>query len=339
MNSNLTQSVKSQLGNHWDRLYGASWRQFHALIEQFWNFVHSKEIMLNIVSPLGQASAEILEKAEYEVSSGLENRECSRFYDEKENVEYAYHVLRSCVERGRQGWQDRETTIGRRYASNEGDSKGAFLRTFVAPIIHYISENLDYNDVLIDIIIRYKRLVEWFDREQLRENLELPQNKSHKEAFLAKHLYRFLLVEGVEYHIEPRSADGEIDLISEQIGEDRLLVEAKVFQGDKTKVKSAVNQAYKYTENYNQPRSFVVFYDLNPKPIHFSMKSSEKNFSTINIHGKLIFLVTIDLLARPSASKLGPLDRIEISETDLLGATTAQTDSTLIRQCDASGDN
>lgn len=323
MNSTLTQSVKTHLRHHWDQLCGSSWRQFHALIEQFWNFVHSKEIMCNIISPLGHTPADVLEKAEYEVSSGLENRECSRFYDEKENVEYAYHVLRGCVESGRQGWQDLETSIGRRYASNERDSKDAFLHTFVAPVIHYISENLDYNDVLIDIIIRYKRLVEWFDREELRENLKLPQNESHKEAFLAKHLYRFLLVEGIEYHIEPRSADGEIDLISEQIGEDRLLVEAKVFQGDKTKVKSAVNQVYKYTENYNQPRAFVVFYDLNPKPIHFSIKSNEKNFSMISVHGKTIFLVTVDLLDRPSASKLGPLDRVEISERDLLGATTA----------------
>jgi len=43
-------------------------------------------------------------------------------------------------------------------------------------------------------------------------------------------LYEYLHDQGIQFHIEPESASGRVDLISAQSGKDRLMADAKNFQ-------------------------------------------------------------------------------------------------------------
>jgi hypothetical protein len=42
-------------------------------------------------------------------------------------------------------------------------------------------------------------------------------------------LYEFLHEQGIDFHMEPKSASGIADLVADQVGDDRVVADAKVF--------------------------------------------------------------------------------------------------------------
>ena len=79
----------------------------------------------------------------------------------------------------------------------------------------------------LSLLKKYKHRCGWFHRSEL---LVKCQTKTRKgEESLAYDLYAYLHDQGIQFHIEPQSDSGRIDMISAQIGNDRLVAEAKIF--------------------------------------------------------------------------------------------------------------
>jgi hypothetical protein len=71
-------------------------------------------------------------------------------------------------------------------------------------------------------------------------------------------------------------------LVTDHVGEDRVVADAKLFWPEKGKGKnyliSAFNQAYTYARDYNEPASYLVIYKMSREDSHFLIPSSDTMF-------------------------------------------------------------
>jgi hypothetical protein len=198
------------------------------------------------------------------------------------------------------------------------------LELFLEPFCNYVDEQLDDQRVMLALLKRYKHRSEWFHRERLWE-LSEKQDKSAKrnevERRLAVDLYSYLYDQGIDFHIEPSSMPGAIDLIAAQGTNDPLLLDVKVFDNknrNKYYLRKGFNQIYTYALKYNEPFGYLVIYKITDRDLCFSLKQSD--YVPVIIHNhKTIFLLTIDVFphAKPP-SQQGSLKPVVITEGDLV---------------------
>jgi hypothetical protein len=125
--------------------------------------------------------------------------------------------------------------VARNYTddSNYNDILNTFRAVFVEPLYEYVDEQLDDQGAVLAFLRRYKQKCEWFRHEELLTRWSA--NTRSGVRLLARHLYEYLFDQGLDFYIEPSSASGEVDLIADQKGGDRLVADAKVFHNDTPK--------------------------------------------------------------------------------------------------------
>jgi hypothetical protein len=199
-----------------------------------------------------------------------------------------------------------------------------FRELYLDPFYEYLDEALDNQAAVLSLLLKYKRKVEWFEREEL-----VARAKSDERA-LAKHLYAYLFDQGLDFHIEPQSASGEVDLVSSD-----LVLDAKVFDGegrDSTYVRQGVNQLHTYTQDFNQTVGYLAIYKTCPEALHFDVPSADDLVPHIVAAGKTLYLLTIDICEHAaSASKRGVFKKFTIDEASLVRAAMVRpTPSALV---------
>ena len=168
-------------------------------------------------------------------------------------------------------------------------------------------------------LLRYKRLVEWFDRKRVRAIYD--KSPRPKEDHLALDAYRFLFLEGMEFHLSPNCMIGAIDFISEMKDQGRLLFDAKVYREGRTEIVHGFNQLLSYLQQYNHPWGALLIYDVNEnRPLKFKLPVSDFGVPYTDVGGKTVFLLTVDIAERESASERGKLKPTIIGEEHLLEA-------------------
>ncbi len=181
------------------------------------------------------------------------------------------------------------------------------------------------------MLTRYKHKCEWFQRRTLFDLWN--DNSSKGEKNLALHLYEYLHDQGLDFMIEPSSISGEVDLIVDQRGEERLVADAKIFNGSdrgKSYISKGFRQVYQYLLDYNQSIGYLIIYKVCEQDLYISLpyKSQLLPFSIYNC--KAIFFLVIDLFPYDSsASKRGALKSIEITEDDLIKVLEETDESTV----------
>jgi len=296
------------------------WQFYHFQLVQFWTFLNSHPVFGSILKSLQEEKAEVCETVKPLLDENSPRDTCIVFQDEKEQAAAAYFVIKDCVETEANHPQNqKELHIGRRYTQETKYSASidAFTSMFVMPLYEYLDEQLDSRNVLLYLLVRYKHMSEWFRREFLLKRYEDAESRKG-EKVLASDLYEFLYSQGLDFHIEPESATGEIDLISEQVGDDRLLVDAKVFSGSTSNIKAGFHQIYTYTATYNQPFGCLAIFNVSDKQLCFSSQHADPQFGIFSVNGKTLFMITIDISDKPSASKRGPLKQVVLTEQDLI---------------------
>ncbi len=321
MDSKLLQTLRYRLQNRVRRLKSADWQVYHWQLLQFWTFLNSHALFRDCLQLLAEEKSEIFNSVQPII--GLQETfspsKHLAFEHEKDQAAASYFVIKACVEKVPQHEQDqKEFQIGymldRRDASR---SINAFTERFVMPLYEYLDEQIDSRNVLLYLLVRYKHVSEWFRRESLLKRYEGADSRKG-EKVLAYDLYEFLYSQGLDFHIEPESATGEIDLISEQVGDDRLLVDAKVFSGTTSNIKAGLHQIYTYTATYNQPYGCLAIFNVSDKQLCFSSQHADPQFGIFSVNGKTLFMITIDISDKPSASKRGPLKQVVLAEQDLI---------------------
>lgn len=320
MDRDQLQLLRYKLQKRVRRLNSAEYQVFHYMLKQFWGFLQSQPLITGVMDHLESTMSRINEEVEpiFSQQSGIV------FEKEIENAAACYFVLKRCAESSN---NHVEIDVGASY-SNESkfnDVLESFKDIFLEPFYDYLDEHLDEARAVLALIIKYKKRCEWFKRQEL---LDAWLEKTSKgEKTLALDMYEYLFQQGLDFYIEPSSVSGEVDLISSQIGDERLLADAKIYNPEKGKGKeyilSGFNQLYTYAVDYNEPVAYLVIFETSEDRLCFSVNETYHHTPFITHNNKTIFFIVIDLFEwKESASKRGKLKTAEITESDLVGVVT-----------------
>ncbi|HEY4247162.1 MAG TPA: hypothetical protein VGM64_09915 [Lacunisphaera sp.] len=170
---------------------------------------------------------------------------------------------------------------------------------------------------------KYKQRCEWFHRAKLFEKFK--DDTGRGERNLASALYEYLHDQGVDFHIEPESASGRVDLISTQTGLDRLVADAKLFNPergqDRTYIAKGFRQVYEYTRDFNEVFGYLVIFKTCAEDLSIQTSHQEGGVPFLTHNNKTIFFLVIDIYEHElPASKRGKLQTYELTPAELVAA-------------------
>ena len=223
-------------------------------------------------------------------------------------------------------WADgtREVRQDGRWVSGEShfqDIARAACEQLVEPLVDYLQERLGEDSDVLRLLGRYKRRVEWFDRNALyAEFLEHP---TRGEAVYDRNLRRYLFDQGIDNPFsQPRSASGEVDVIALLDTEDPLVLEIKLYDGKGrgvANIASGLQQAARYASDYHKTTAYVVILNLTDR--HLLLPTDDETASWppyVRVGGVKVNLVVVQALPLPSASTQGRVQQVTVTRGQLL---------------------
>lgn len=321
MDSNYLQQQRYLLQKKVKRLNSCNVQVFHSLLVQFWVYVRAHALYGPV---LGKLDAEAPKFAE-EVAS-VSKGEVLLFDTEKEFTEFNFRLLEHCAVQPLGKGLGPEVGIGRgieRSSKNFSDMLDAFRDAHLEPFYEYLDEALDSQAAVLSLLLKYKRHVEWFERDEVRALAAMGERR------VAKHLYSYLFNQGLDFHIEPQSISGEADLVAPE-----LVLDAKLFDGDSSRhgkryVLHGVNQLLTYTRDFHQQVGYLVVYRTCPEDLQFSFARTDMLVPFTVIDGRIIYFLVVDVCEySASASKRGTLKTHVIDETEVRTVVQEQATAT-----------
>jgi len=221
MDSDYVQNIRYKLQKRLKRLNTADFRGFHWTLLQTWGFLQENDITKGILDDLERRFS-VSEQDGDKTIAGQPQVGAT----ESENDAICYWGVKKCVFSGKSGV---EVDVGLRMSrgGKADDCIEAFRLAYVEPLFDYIDEQIDDKRLILALLKKFKHRCEWFHRSKLFAQFKDDTGQGEKK--LATALYEYLHDQGLQFHIEPQSASGRIDLISAQTGKDRLVADAKLF--------------------------------------------------------------------------------------------------------------
>lgn len=321
MNADYVQNLRYKLQKRFRRVNAADWQSYHFSLQQFWDFLRSQPVLMGILEDVERRSTAYEEDA---TSILAEHMHQALFAEsEAEALGFSYLITKECAESSHLPNEHLELMVGHKYAMSGQNEEAItkFTTHFVEPLYEYVDEQLDDQRAILSLLRRYKHKCEWFQRQRLYEMWDADRGRGEKT--LALHLYEYLHDQGIDFHIEPASASGEVDIISAQKSDDPLLADAKIFNPaggqDKGYLAKGVGQIYRYAVDYNDPFGYLVIYKTCSDDLALTLTNQSAATPFLVHNNKTIFLVVVDIYPhKKSASRRGRLKPIEITEDDLI---------------------
>ena len=189
-------------------------------------------------------------------------------------------------------------------------------------LFEYLDEQIDDRNAIFGLLMKYKQLSEWFNRNDLVKIAEEGFAKKKGELALVSDLQKYIMNQGVEFIIEPTSASGEVDLILRDPDGKHLIVDAKYIKDShsgtdiKRKLAKGFHQVMKYCEDYNEPEGFLVTFNNTNKRISLNIEEID-GIPFMQLGSKIIYHIFINIKQEPSASKLGIGKELTIEKKEL----------------------
>lgn len=310
MDSQYLKWQRDMLRKRYERLAKSDPVQVHAALLQFWNYLHAQPLLTGILAKLKAEAPSYSD----ELKALVENQLPPKFAHEADVSNFALRVIEHCasVPVGGYGEVQPEVELSIRHGQGKmGPALDWFRANFLQPLCDVVDESLDQQRVVLSVLIRYKKKVEWFEREQV---LAL---SAKGERTLVSHLYSYLHDQGMDFHIEPQSVSGISDLVSPD-----LVLDAKIFDGadrGRPYVKHGLHQLLTYARDFNQGVGYLVIYRTCATDLQFSFAEESMAVPFIVLGGKTLYLLVVDVCPNlPSASKRGNLKAHVLSRDDLL---------------------
>lgn len=323
MDSDYLQFIRYKLQKRLKRLNTADFHSFHFVLIQTWGFLHTDDVTKGILDDLAKRQTDAEATADKILNgAGLVGS------TEEEQDAMNYWVVRKCALSSEAGL---EIQVGRTFCEEgkHDDCIECFRTLFVEPLFDYIDEHIDDRRMVLTLLKKYKHRCEWFRRTELYEACKAETQKGEK--ILACDLYEYLHDQGLQFHMEPESASGRVDLISAQTGRDRLVADTKIFNPgggqNISYLAKGFRQVYDYTRDYSEQFGYVVIFKTCEEDLSIQTQFQESTIPVVVHNHKAIFLLVIDIFPYDkSASKRGTLKTHEITAEDLIkAAATADT--------------
>jgi hypothetical protein len=331
MNAGYIQGIRNQLERRVTRLRLMKQGTFHYALLQFFDFLNNHPVLRGIVDVLEKTYPDLERTAAEVVEAGMGGPEgqIGNYLEpyERRHAAFSYFLIKECCSTGDYTIEVRIIHLYIKHAVDQHDKKDRFFSIFIEPLYIYLDEALDDERAMLSHLRRYKHKCEWFARDQLYKTWEADTRRGEKH--LAKHLYEYLYDQGVDFHIEPASASGEIDLLGDQVGDDRLAADAKIFNPAKKKGKAYIaqgfNQLYKYLLDYNEAVGYLVIFNTSNKDLALALSVRQASAPYLLLNHKTIYLVVVNISPKTvSASKSGRVDSVQITDEDLIPVTVSK---------------
>jgi hypothetical protein len=310
MDSNYLQQQRFLLQKRVKRLNSCNSELFHSLFLQFWGYLNSHALYAGVLAKLAVEAPPYKEEV-----IGTTRGEMQVWDTEQEAIHFNFRVLEYCATRPLLESNQPHMAIGRSISRSGKSSEmlESFRDVYLEPFYEFLDEALDGQAAVLSLLLKYKRHVEWFEREEVRALVS-----KDGERTVAKHMYAYLFDQGLEFHIEPQSISGEADLVAPE-----LVLDAKLFDGDSSRhgkryLLSGVNQLLTYARDFLQQVGYLVVYRTCPEDLQFSFARSDMLVPHIVIDGRIIYFLVVDVCEYgASASKRGPLRAHVIDEEEI----------------------
>jgi len=319
MDSEYIQFVRYKLQKRQKRLNTADSQSFHWTLLQAWGFLQENQITKGILDDLERRFPACEQDGEKTIAG---HPQVGR--TESENDAICYWVTKKCVISEK---QDIEIRVGYSLAHNvkHDDAIEAFRLAYIEPLFDYIDEQIDDKRMVLVLLKKYKHRCEWFRRAEMFAKFK--DNTNQGEKILARDLYEYLHDQGLQFHVEPESASGRIDLITSQTGKDRLVADAKLFNPERGQdcgyIIKGFRQVYEYTKDFNESFGYLVIFKTCARDLSVPTEHQESSIPFIIHNNKTIFFVLIDIFDyTESASKRGKLETYEITPQQFVDSLT-----------------
>ena len=292
------------------------------MLAQTWEFLQSNEVAKGILDDLekripadAKPWAETILKNEGRVLGGTEL--------ENDGICYWVVKITAAIPFGQSTDEHGYPLI--ELLENISDQLEPFREEYVEPLFDYIDEQIDDKRMTLSLLRKYKHRCEWFRRDLLFDACKTDSKRGEKT--LAYDLYEYLHDQGVQFHIEPQSESGRVDLISAQSGKDRLVADTKIFNPEGGQTSSYIikgfRQIYDYTKDFNEPFGYLVIFKTCEQDLSIPTQNQEFSIPFITHNNKTIFIVVIDIFPYDeSASKRGKLKAHEILPAQFVESLT-----------------
>lgn len=319
MEDKQLQSIRYKLQRRVRRLNSANWEQFIPFLRQFFVYFNSSPILCGVRDDL------VLRGEKYNVKETVGKIvKGENLYGENEEAAAAmgYEMLLHLLKNGVHDFENILLSFRFRQGSGEmAENLDIFREEFLEPFYEYIDEHIDDQHVILYLLSKYKHRCEWFHSENLRQTVinDTPRG----EKILALDLYEYLHDSGIDFSIEPKSASGIPDFVTEQIDDSRIIADTKIYWPEKSKSKSYLihgfNQIYTYLCDFNESFGYLIIYNLTDDDIRFLLPQTQSAFPSYTYNNKTIFFFLVDIFKYDApASKRGQRKAIDITEDELI---------------------
>ncbi len=325
MNADLIQTYRYNLQKRVRRLARTrSDQRYLMTLRQFWNFLKRNPFFQGTLDDLRARNSAAVASAE-KIANGSEVFSAET---EEQHAALALSLIQLCVDSRDVAGNGPIFDLSYRLGRVDGGAVGGYVEQFhellTEPLYEYLDEYLDDRRAVLGFLIRYKRRCEWFHRDRLHTLWATDPRRGEKR--LAADMYEYLYEQGLEFTIEPSSVSGEADLVSTQVGESRLVADAKIFDPEKGKstayIAAGFHQVCTYTQDYNESVGYLIVFQTGDSALQLSLPDTVSSIPFVVYNNKTIFILLIDI--RPdleSASQRGRLTAVPMCQGDFITAS------------------
>jgi len=310
-------NLRTDLQEWKNRLVRADYNQLGHQLRYFVNNIESNKILNGIVSNIVNQYNFDFDYFEKKFKERRDVFHKTIYENDIEQASFCYQLLKY-IHHKIGNYDVHKTYVFGDYQN----TKNTLIDDIVTPIIYYFHDKLDKSNSIIYLLEKYKRRVEWFTRKELAKKY----NNAEKEYenLLEEDLRLFLFDQGIDYPFStPKSASGRGDIIGAIETDNPLIVEIKIVDKNKKygidRIKSGFHQIVKYTEDYSKDVGYLVIYNFDKVRYDFKFKENSNVFPPMLIfNNKVYYFIIIDMYSDETASKLGSVEKIEITEDELI---------------------
>jgi len=196
----------------------------------------------------------------------------------------------------------------------------AYLKTELLDGLQlYLEDLVNTEHMAIHAIRRYRLGVQAFDREICRALAEGAGKQ--KEVALQRHIHRYLFDTNIDFTIEPATAEGYPDVVL-RIPSGHLVIDAKYLKDPslgkvRDSIAKGLHQVSRYCDAFAENWGvLVVFQNIEPRPVVVGTGGGPADY--VEMQGKRIYVLVVDIFDRPTASKVDTGQQIMLPIAELV---------------------
>lgn len=213
----------------------------------------------------------------------------------------------------------------RKITSGQSDDERMNLvnKSFIQPIEYHLLDEMEKSNFILSLIVKYKKRTEWFTSTILKSNYD--DAVKQYEKILEDDFRLFLLDNGIDYPFStPHSNSGRADVVAGLDSVDPLVCEIKIYDTSrsygKNRIKSGFTQIVKYSNDYLKNIGYLVIFNLDDIELKFYFVLEESSLvPKIKFNNKLYYFIVVNLNNSKSASTIGKLKEVIITEKEITG--------------------